>query len=312
MNQFFFERNPFTWVYGSARTVLAIGTLITLFFSEPGHIFDQKLYEEVNANFLFSDYNFFYLWGYENLQLSMGLAMMILLLTLTGYYPRYTGVLHWWVSASFFYSSSIIEGGDQITSIITLLLIPVTLLDHRKWHWQDSKDFGENRKFVGNLVLLIITVQMSMIYLNAVTDKVYSTEEWKIGSAFYYYVNDPFFSYPDWMNPMMEKLLGTPLFVSSITWGTLLLEMLLFGVLFSSNDKRRLLFPIAVIFHFMIILFLGLVSFFFAMVGGLIIYLIPPSVAQPKLFWKSKKLAVAVGGYFRALVPIGALQKKQA
>ncbi len=283
-SDFLFQRNPYTWVYGLARTILAVGTLITLSCSSVDVLFDETIFHQVNAKHLFSNINYFMLFGWENLALAKGIAIVLLLITASGIYPRLTGIFQWWIASSFFYASTIIEGGDQINSIICLLFIPVTLLDSRKWHWGITSS-SENKNFVGNLMFLLIAIQMAMIYLNAVTDKVYAgTEEWKLGNAIYYYLNDSYFSYPDWMDPLVTNLLANSFIVSSLTWGTMFLELILFGILFSTKNIKFAFFPIAVIFHFGIAIFLGLISFFMAMTAGLIIYLIPKELPlTPKL-----------------------------
>ena len=279
---FLFQHNPFTWVYGSARTILAIGTLITLSFSSVHVLFDYAIFHEVNAKLPFSFFNFFMLFGWDNLMLAKLLAILILLVAASGFYPRFTGILQWWISFSFFYSSSLVEGGDQINAIICLLLVPVTLLDHRKWHWT-AGEFSTDKKFLGNLMFILVSIQMAMVYLNAVTDKLYAeTEEWKLGNAVYYYLKDSYFSYSDWMDPFMANLLANPLVVSSLTWGTMFLELILFGVLFANTKIKYASFPLAVLFHLGIAVFLGLISFFMAMLGGLVIYLVPKDLPFPE------------------------------
>lgn len=278
---FLFRENPYTWVYGFARTILAIGTLITIACSPINVIFDYSIFQDVNTKFFLSNINFFLLFGWENLVWAKFISILILLITASGIYPRFTGILQWWIASSLFFSASIVEGGDQINAIICFLFIPITLLDNRKWHW-GTKEFSENRKFVGNLIFVLLSIQMAMVYLNAATDKFYaSTEEWKLGNAIYYYLNDSYFSYPDWMDPLLNNLLANSFIVSSITWGTIFLELLLFGILFSNKNIKWAFFPIAVLFHLGIAVFLGLISFFMAMLGGLIVYLVPKDIPFP-------------------------------
>ena len=288
--EFLFTNNPYTWVYGIARTTLAIGTLITLLFSSNYVLFDYEMYHAIKTDTFYRSINLFVIMGWSNLVFAKVIAIFILILVCTGYYPRITGIFHWWVALSFFHASSIIEGGDQINAILTFLLVPITLLDSRKSHWGLEKNPSRNKRYVGNLMLVLMAIQMAMIYLNAVVEKMYTqTEEWKLGNAFYYYANDSYFGYSDWMNPLMETLLSNSFIVSSITWGTLLLELLLFGVLFSSKKIKLAIFPLGVLFHFMIIVFFGLFSFFFAMLGGLILYLIPSYLPKEIAFKWLKK-----------------------
>ena len=64
------------------------------------------------------------------------LSVAVLLLTASGWRPRVTGVLHWYVAWSLIANATVQDGGDQITAVLTLVLIPVTLTDPRRWHWQ--------------------------------------------------------------------------------------------------------------------------------------------------------------------------------
>jgi len=290
-----FENNPFTWVYGLARTILALGLLITLLFSPIDVLFDYNIFHNVNTQLPYSSINFFVLMGWENLGLAKVIAVVVLLVTASGFYPRYTGVFHWWIAISFFHASSLIEGGDQINAIICLLLVPVTLLDHRKWHWSKNNSFNDYSKIIGNTMFILVAIQMAIVYLNAASDKFYSTsEEWKLGNAFYYFAQDSYFSYPEWMDPLMNNLMANSFFVSGVTWGTIFLELLLFGVLFSNKKIKYALFPLAALFHFSIVLFLGLTTFFLAMLGGLIIYLVPKDLKPIKItdYIKNRRFAI--------------------
>jgi len=288
----FFDTNPFTWVYGLSRTVLALCMLVILGFSDTTVLFDEMMYQSRIEEQVLGAYNLFFLFGWEYITYTKIAAIVLLLVIASGWRPRYTGVLQWWITSSFFYSASIVEGGDQIATILTFLLIPVTVLDHRTWHWQKEDHYSPYTKFVGNLMFALVAIQMSVLYLNAATDKIYAIEEWKVGSAFYYYVNDAFFSYPDWMDPLMADLLTNSFFVSSVSWGTIFLELVLCAILFSNAKNKRLLFPFAVAFHFAIVLFLGLVSFFFAMLGGLILYLVPKDAIAPRFRVSLPKVAM--------------------
>lgn len=295
ISDFLFEENPFNWLYGLSRSILAIGTFITLTFSDTNVLFDYLIYHDINEGRLFNEFNLFMIFGWDNLPLVKTSAALFLLITASGIYPRFTGVFQWWIASSFFYASNIVEGGDQINAIITFLLIPLTLLDNRKWHWNKSENNSESKKAVGNIIYVLIAIQMSMVYLNAVTDKMYADiEEWKLGNAIYYYLNDPYFGYPDWMDPFINSILSNSFFVSSLTWGTMFLELILFGVFFSNKKVKLMLFPAAVFFHLTIAVFLGLISFFMAMLGGLVIYLVPKDIELEPILSRLKY-------YFRKL-----------
>lgn len=275
--------NPYTWVYGLGRTVLAIGGLITFLFSSTQVLFDHTLFGKLSFDSVFDKINLFYLFGYANLPYVRGLVILVLLAVVSGYRPRLTGVLHWWVMFSFQQAASVLEGGDQVVSILTLLLIPITLLDNRPNHWAPARPRQSlYRSFAGNVFFTLIALQMSAVYFHAAVEKMYRSLEWRNGTALYYFSKDASFGSPPWFAPLYDWLLQLPLVVSTLTWSVMLFELLLFGALFMSESRRKLMLPLGIIFHLFIAIQFGLVSFFFSMTGGLILYLLPRATPLPR------------------------------
>ncbi|PJJ59213.1 sporulation-delaying protein SdpB family protein [Hymenobacter chitinivorans] len=277
--------NPFTWVYGLGRSLIALGTLITLLLSSPAVLFDQQLFGKMSLDASLESFNIFFLFGFEHLNYAYALSIVVLLVVISGVFPRYTGILHWIVTYSFFQSGSIVEGGDQIGSIITMLLVPVTLLDGRKNHWINVPQANPNyyANFIARGALALIALQMAVLYFHAGIEKMYKLDEWKNGTAVYYFFNDPLFGYPDWMHSIMASALTNAYIVTSLTWGTMIFEVSLFGALFMAPQQRKKLIWLAVGFHLGIALIFGLVSFFCAMAGGLVLYMIPVETKIPVL-----------------------------
>ena len=266
------EQPPCLLLVAVARTSLALGTLITLLFSRPAVLFDESVYGYTNLNTNYEYLNIFKYFGFSGIVYYYACCIIILLVVIAGYYPRFTGVLHWLVAFSIFRSATILEGGDQIAVILTLLLIPLTLCDSRKNHWQLSPS-TDKHYFIANLSWMLIRLQMALVYYQAGAEKIYKLEEWRNGTAIYYFFNDPIFGYSDWLAPWLHRLLLNGYVVSAFTWGTVLFEIVLFGAYFMRKRRRANLLIAALAFHFGIALLLGLVSFFFAMAGGLILYL---------------------------------------
>lgn len=286
-----FTNNPFTNVYGLARTILAIGTLITILFNDINILFDKEIFIKLSTlNTFLTKANLFSLLGYENLFFSKIIAVLILMAVIIGYFPRYTGILHWWVAFSYNSLSILIDGGDQLTSVLTFLLIPITILDSRKNHWLSSnKKHSLNTNLIANIFILIISLQMSIVYLQAAIEKLYKLSEWISGTALYYYMNDPLFGTPDWLLKMIFPLLNSKL-VFFLSWSVIILELSLFCAFFMSKKKKLVLFYFGILFHFMIIINFGLFSFFFAMLGGLIIYLLPTNTNLKRVFLQLKNI----------------------
>jgi len=113
---------------------------------------------------------------------------------------------------------------------------------------------------------------MCLVYFHAGVGKI-GKEEWSNGTAVYYWFNDPTFGMPDFVRPLLEPILANPLGVITVTWGVIFLEILLFMAIIMNDKPRYFLFYPGLAFHLLIIVIHGLFSFFFAMAGGLLLYL---------------------------------------
>lgn len=288
-----------TNVYGIARSLLAIGTLITLLFTDI-HVLLQpvNIPNEVPKFLNFPKISLFYLLDF-NFQLAKWIAVSILLIVASGWRPRITGILHWWVSYSFIASAILVDGGDHITSVLTLLLIPICLVDSRKWHWtlHTPAPKTENAKWVvANLIAItsffIIRLQVAFIYFHAGVGKL-EVEEWVNGTATYYWFTEPMFGLSSWLAPIITPLLVSPWGVCFITWGVIVFEILLFLGLTLHSKWRSTLLILGIAFHFGIVLIHGLVSFFFAMSAALLLYLRPKTDHITFLGFKKLKMVSA-------------------
>lgn len=274
---FSYNQSPYTNVVGLSRSLIALGTLLTLLFNSVDTIFIRKISNKFIIPPLHSDFantiNFFYLFGKNDLTLAKWGAIVILCIVISGYFQKTTSILHWWISFSFLHSASIIDGGDQIASIITLLLIPICFLDNRDNHWGLKKETQKLTNLISISFIILIQIQASIIYLHASVGK-FSHPEWANGTAVYYWFNHSNFGMPDYLF-IFNNLLTNPFFVTGITYGVLILELLLFLALFSNKKYKIVMLYIALLFHFFIIIFHGIFSFFFSISAVLILYLYP-------------------------------------
>lgn len=280
---FLLENDIYNYRLGVARSVLCLGTFLTLISNDTNLLFTAAAaptgapvaYD--SGSFIFQHLNFFLLPPIDYLPLMQVIAVGILFLVLIGWRPRYTCILHFWICISFNYSTSAIEGGDQIVSNLSFLLIPILLLDSRKWHWQSNAKnakgiFYEEKKLISNFFHQIIKLQMCLIYLHAAVGKI-AKPEWANGTAMYYWLTDPIFGMCDWLKPVFNPLIQNAFGVSLITWGAITLEFLLFMAIVMRWGSKYYLMMLGIFFHFLIVVFHGLFSFFFAMAGGLLLYL---------------------------------------
>lgn len=270
---------PYTNVIGISRSLLAFGTLITLLFNSESVLIHKTnngayLNPFINSNSYFYDINFFAIFGIENFIFSKIIAILILCIVISGYFIKISSILHWWISISFFMISSVIDGGDQITSILTLLLIPLCLTDTRVNHWLKINAFSSPYNLMGIFSVYMIRLQMAVVYFHAAVGK-FNVEEWANGTALYYWLNHSFFGSPDFIIPTINLILSNKWLNPLFTYSVLIFELLLFLALTASIKYRKRILIFGILFHLSIIFLHGIFSFFFAMVAGLIIYLYP-------------------------------------
>lgn len=202
-------------------------------------------------------------------------SVAVLAVVASGWRPRITGVLHWYVSWSLIANVTIQDGGDQITAVLTLLLVPVTLADPRRWHWQrpPEREIGTAR-VVTYVALLLIQVQVAIVYLHASVAKL-GVREWADGTAMYYWLRSSTFGAPGWMRAVTDAVTGSPVLVAVLTWGSVCLEFALAVAILLTSSVKRVLLVAGLLFHGSIALTMGLVSFSTAMAAALLLYLLP-------------------------------------
>ena len=274
--------SPWTSGYGAARSLLAAGTLLTLLANSPEGLFRPAA--DASPGPQCGDVahaGLFCLMGRDGLGAARWIAVAILVAALAGWRPRWTAIPHWWVSFSYATSATIVDGGDQVTSVLTLLLLPVALLDGRRWHWsapetgEPATGRAELRRLVSHSALLVIRLQVAVLYFHAAVAK-FGVREWADGTALHYWLNDPQFGAPGWLRPVVEPLVASSWGVSALTWGTLLVELALAFGLFLPRPAWRPLLVVGFALHGGIAVVLGLPSFALAMFGALLLHLRPP------------------------------------
>ena len=188
-----------------------------------------------------------------------------------------TGWLHWWVAFSLTASTNLVDGGDLVTNNLALLLLPVTLTDRRKWHWEPRRQ-GDGRsvltRFFALSAVWAIRVQLAVIYFDAALGKT-RVEEWVDGTALYYWLLDPMFGAPGYLVPLVRPFLLNGVTVALATWSVMLLEWLLFAGVVMEKRYRPMLLAAGLLFHGGIGVLQGLGSFALAMCAALILYLWP-------------------------------------
>jgi antimicrobial peptide system SdpB family protein len=273
--------DPWTNVYGFARSLLAISTTLTLVCTPTSSLFRPGSGQlQVPHCAGVRHMGAFCLPGVpQHLELAKWVAVVVLLVVASGWRPRWTGILHWWVSASFMSNALLVDGGDSVVGVLTFLLVPVTLTDGRRWHWTCSEphagsETDDVRRFVAGTALFLVRLQMAGIYFHAAVAKL-AVAEWTDGTALYYYLGSGIFGADAWLAPVLRPLLLNGTTVTLLTWSVLIAEYLLSAGLVTAKRHRPALLVMGITFHGLIMICQGLVSFSLAMMAGLLLYLRP-------------------------------------
>ncbi|WP_277714120.1 sporulation-delaying protein SdpB family protein [Bacillus atrophaeus] len=272
---------PWTNVYGLSRSLMALATALTLIFNDASVFFrpasgiDTYPYcpKTIPSVFCLTSNDYFHL------NIVRWICVLLLLIIATGWRPRITGVIHWWICYSLQVSALTIDGGEQVNAVFTLLLLPITLTDSRKWHWYNNEvnNIDSNGEFYARIIALVsfvaIRVQVSILYFNSFIAKL-GEEDWINGTAVYYYSQHLMLGFPEPILHILQFII-TSKFVVVATWGTLLIQFLLFAAIIAPKKGWNLLFYIGLLMHDIFAIMFGLISFSMIMCSILILYLRP-------------------------------------
>ncbi|CAM5416502.1 sporulation-delaying protein SdpB family protein [Leifsonia shinshuensis] len=199
------------------------------------------------------------------------IMVALLCVIASGWRPRWTAIPHAWICLSLGMSTSLPDGGDQVARIVGLLLIPLALVDGRRWHWTTSS--RPMRPFalgIASAFIIAIRIQVAAIYLNSAIAK-FGTDAWVDGSAEYYYVRSLMFGASGWVGAVLLEVTKVPLFVAALTWGAILIEFAIAVLILGRAKWRRWAVFADLVLHGFIVLTIGLWSFAAIMVGTVLI-----------------------------------------
>lgn len=270
--------SPWTNVYGVGRSLMALATLLSLLANPLSQLFSPSAgFEQGPTCTGLSRIGIFCV--VDDLRLAWIGAIVVLLAVISGWRPQVTGVAHWWVAMSFDRSATLVDGGDQIAANVALLLIPLTLTDPRKNHWMRPSEARRKRedalRLIGVSSLTVVAIQVAGIYFHSAMAK-FGVAEWVDGTAMYYWLHHPVFGLPEWVQPVGQRLLANPFFVSVLTWTPLVVELCLAAGILLRRQYWRPLLALGLALHGGIAVFMGLIPFAMVMWGALIIFLRPP------------------------------------
>ncbi|MFJ2824826.1 sporulation-delaying protein SdpB family protein [Streptomyces toxytricini] len=282
MNQ---HRIPLPWtnVYGLARTLVALGTAGTLAASSAETLFrpvatigDYPACTSTTAASVFClapD-------NHTHLGWLTWACVIVLLVTASGWRPRLTALPHAYVNYSVFSGIAIVDGGDQIALVLSVLLALPAIGDKRRWHWQPAPDTEPQTRtglmlaLVGVSGLVLLRLQMVVVYFQAAVAKL-PHAEWQDGTAMWYWAGNLDFGPAPWLDTLVAPVIGTPLGVALLTWVPLVIELSLAVSPLLPQRLRWWAMGAGLLFHLSIALVMGLWSFALAMAGGIVVLCLP-------------------------------------
>lgn len=210
------------------------------------------------------------------------IILALLLVVASGFSPRFTGILHAWLTFSIAGSITLPDGGELAAKIIALFIIPMCLADDRLWHWQrPTKPLEGTWRGIAYASLWAVRVQVAGIYLHSGLGKL-ASEDWLAGTAEYYVLKDDMFGAAGWVRELGVMLMSAPPLVFAVTWGSILLEVFIaLAILLGGDRTRRIALTLVVVFHVAIIVTIGLWTFALCMIGAVILAALPDT-PRPK------------------------------
>jgi antimicrobial peptide system SdpB family protein len=259
---------PTAW----ARSILALSMAATLTATDEAYLFARAVGREDPPNCGGpARFGLFCLMR-EELGAARYVSIIILLVVTSGYRPRFTGLLHWYVAASLFTSVTVQDGGEEVAAVVTLLLVPITILDPRIWQWNRQPVLTVSRQGVLVVTRYALCLQVAGIYLHAGLAKL-ASRDWVEGTALYYVAHSKLFGFPDWAKTISQPLLDSEVMLPLLTWGVICLEIALGLAILLPRRAQFVLLCAGIGFHLSIGLLLGIPSFGLAMVAALLLSL---------------------------------------
>ncbi|MFJ4209774.1 sporulation-delaying protein SdpB family protein [Paenarthrobacter sp. NPDC089675] len=205
----------------------------------------------------------------------------ILALVVLGVVPAVTSWLHAWAAFSFSVGIGLPDGGEQVSQIVTALLV---LLCVDNWSWcawlpkqaemLRSVPIASRSAGIRWAAWVGLRIQVAYIYLDSGLSKI-PQEDWLNGSAMYYFVRDPSFGGTGPIGDALRWITSSDPGVAFLTWVPLLVEIAIALLIFGSHSKRKLALALAAALHVGIILLIGLWSFGLIMIASVALACLP-------------------------------------
>jgi antimicrobial peptide system SdpB family protein len=196
--------------------------------------------------------------------------VLALLVVATGILPRYTCVLHAYMSVSFVGVLALPDGGDLIATSLSLLLVFVYVGDPRLWHWGRGESTSPVFRGISKGAQFAIRVQVAFIYFQSATAK-FAVDTWADGSQMYYVTREEMFGASGPLGDVARALTSAPVVTLASSWGAIALELCIVVLIFIPKPgAAKVAIALAIALHVMIIALIGIGSFGLIMIGAVL------------------------------------------
>lgn len=180
--------------------------------------------------------------------------------------------MHLYATYSLSLATSLPDGGESVALLLAFLLAIASISNDKKWAWKPSserKQVYAVHDGVAAAAIIMLRVQLAYIYLDATVAK-FGIADWANGTASYYVVNSPMFGDAGPLASLSSALVGNPLGVLLLSWGPLVLEVIVgLGILGTARLRKIAVFT-DILLHAGFIIFIGLFSFSLVMIAAVL------------------------------------------
>lgn len=221
------------------------------------------------------------------------LCVTALLLVISGFVPRWTGLLHLYIALSTATGLTLVDGGESAAVVALWWIAVICLFDHRwnGWNASSPTHFAARASrpwWVGipHAAAIALKIQCSIIYLHSATAK-FGTDAWVDGSAIYYVTRMEMFGVSGQLGSLALAITASPLGSFVITFGTIAIEIAIAVLIWNRGKALILAVALSSALHLAIIALIGIGSFGLIMIG-----LVFTAAFAADLFAAGRKTAV--------------------
>lgn len=218
-----------------------------------------------------------------------------LLVVASGFLPRYTSVLHFWISLSVAQSIALPDGGEAAAQVVTFFIMIASANDRRLFHWTSGSGSMNHSRWQGVSWAGSwgLRLQVAFIYLNSSLTKL-STDTWQDGSATYYVSRMVSFGASEPLADLYRDSMAISFVALATSWGTIAIEAIVALLIVRGKWAHPFALGLSSALHLGIMWQLGIFSFALIMLGAVLCSTasgVERLLARRGRFWRGDRLA---------------------